>query len=328
VRLLVLLAATGGLAGPAESAEPAGTDGPGAAASGPKRTPAGEPTASAALYDRWGKGKVTWLLFAAGSVVLLTASSAGGSAPRLARVGWGVMLAATGALAGEFAWRWLLKPDPWYIPPLANQYEAMSASALLAAAVSLALVGRRAGVYVRLAACLYATAVLLAGVMVPEAMGTAVTPTPGILAAPIMALHVAVIVMGHAFAAMAGLVSVIYGLLAVGQRLGGVDAERLGPVDSANVLLCRLAMWMITLGTALGAVWADVAWNRWWGWDRKETWALITILILLAALHARAGVKRRRRAAVTACGALLACAAMLFNWIVVNYFLPGLHSYA
>lgn len=82
----------------------------------------------------------------------------------------------------------------------------------------------------------------------------------------------------------------------------------------------------LTLTIVLGALWADVAWGRYWAWDPKETASLVTWLIYAAYLHARLvrGWRGRRAAALLAVG----FAATLFTFFGVNLFLPGLHSYA
>jgi cytochrome c-type biogenesis protein CcsB len=81
-----------------------------------------------------------------------------------------------------------------------------------------------------------------------------------------------------------------------------------------------------TMAVIFGAIWAEEAWGRYWGWDPKEVWAFITWVAFAAYLHARATVGwRGRRAAVLA---VVGFAALVFNLIVVNTAIAGLHSYA
>jgi cytochrome c-type biogenesis protein CcsB len=81
-----------------------------------------------------------------------------------------------------------------------------------------------------------------------------------------------------------------------------------------------------TFAVIAGAIWAENAWGRYWGWDPKETWAFITWVIYAGYLHARAtaGWSGRRVAII----ALVGYASLMFNFIGVNIWLPGLHSYA
>jgi ABC-type transport system involved in cytochrome c biogenesis permease subunit len=75
-----------------------------------------------------------------------------------------------------------------------------------------------------------------------------------------------------------------------------------------------------------GAIWAQYAWGRYWGWDPKEVWALITWVVYAAYLHARATAGWRGKAAAYV--ALLGFATFLFNFVGINLFGTGLHSYS
>ena len=81
-----------------------------------------------------------------------------------------------------------------------------------------------------------------------------------------------------------------------------------------------------TFGVIAGAIWADQAWGRYWGWDPVETWAFITWVLYAAFLHARAtaGWRGRRAHYIQ----LLGFASLAFNILVVQVFITGLHSYA
>jgi cytochrome c-type biogenesis protein CcsB len=93
---------------------------------------------------------------------------------------------------------------------------------------------------------------------------------------------------------------------------------------SYRSILFAFPVW--TFGVMAGAIWADHAWGRYWGWDPKETWSFITWVVYAMFLHARAtGGWRGRRAAYVH---LAAFACLLFNLIGVNLWITGLHSYA
>jgi len=103
----------------------------------------------------------------------------------------------------------------------------------------------------------------------------------------------------------------------------------LPPRDVLDRLTYRavvLAFPLLTLMVITGAVWANESWGRYWGWDPKETWALITWLFYAAFLHTRLvpGWKGRRSALL----AVLGFIAVLFTYLGVSFLLPGLHSYA
>ena len=96
--------------------------------------------------------------------------------------------------------------------------------------------------------------------------------------------------------------------------------------DGATMVLVELAFIMLWTGLVMGAIWADHSWGRPWGWDPKEVFALNTFLIFLVLIHVR--LKVRDKAFWTAILALVGFEVMMFNWIVVNFVISGLHSYA
>ncbi len=105
-------------------------------------------------------------------------------------------------------------------------------------------------------------------------------------------------------------------------------ARLLADLDRAQMVILQLAFWTLGVGTLLGAWWADHSWGRWWAFDPKETWALITWIIYLIVIHARFGMGGEKRALVTAWLSVLGFLVMLWTYFGVNLLLPGLHAYA
>jgi cytochrome c-type biogenesis protein CcsB len=101
------------------------------------------------------------------------------------------------------------------------------------------------------------------------------------------------------------------------------DADRL-EVLSYRVILVGFVLWTFTL--IAGAVWAERAWGRYWGWDTKEVWTFIIWTLYAGYIHARA--TRGWRGARSSWLALIGFAAVMFNFAVVNVFFKGLHSYS
>jgi cytochrome c-type biogenesis protein CcsB len=97
-----------------------------------------------------------------------------------------------------------------------------------------------------------------------------------------------------------------------------------GTLDELTHQMVMLGFLFLSTGIITGAVWANSAWGRYWGWDPKETWSLITWLIYATLLHARLmrGWHGKRIAVLSITGFL----AVMFTYFGVNY-LPGLHSY-
>ncbi|MGH8860260.1 MAG: cytochrome c biogenesis protein CcsA, partial [Jatrophihabitantaceae bacterium] len=116
-----------------------------------------------------------------------------------------------------------------------------------------------------------------------------------------------------------------------GARLGAVTGfgARL-PVsttlDKVSYRIVAFAFPLYTIGVICGAIWAEAAWGRYWGWDPKETWAFIVWVIYACYLHARATAGWKGRAAAWV--NLLGFGAITFNFLIVNIVVSGLHSYA
>ena len=95
-------------------------------------------------------------------------------------------------------------------------------------------------------------------------------------------------------------------------------------------IVSEMALWiglaLMTVGTFLGAVWANESWGRYWGWDPKETWALITMVVYAVVTHLHL-VKRLYSLWLFNLASVVAFASVLMTFFGVNYFLSGMHSY-
>jgi cytochrome c-type biogenesis protein CcsB len=144
-------------------------------------------------------------------------------------------------------------------------------------------------------------------------------------------VHVFFAFLGNAMFALGFCCAVMY-LLQEHQlkskKIGAI-ARRLPSLmvlDDLNYQSLKFGFPLLTLGIITGAIWAEYAWGRYWGWDPKETWSLITWFLYAALLHQRLTVGwRGRKAAIMA---ITGFAAVLFTFLGVNLLLPGLHSYA
>jgi len=143
--------------------------------------------------------------------------------------------------------------------------------------------------------------------------------------------HVTFAFLGNAIFTLAFCCGVIY-LIQEHQlkskKMGAVVKRlpSLKVLDDLNYQSLKFGFPLLTLGIITGAVWADNAWGRYWGWDPKETWSLITWFLYAAMLHQRLTVGwRGRKAAIMAIVGFL---AVLFTFLGVNLLLPGLHAYS
>jgi cytochrome c-type biogenesis protein CcsB len=104
-------------------------------------------------------------------------------------------------------------------------------------------------------------------------------------------------------------------------------ARTLHDLDKAQMTVLQLAFWTLGVGILLGAWWADHSWGRWWAFDPKETWALVTWIIYLIVIHVRF-TTGHNRGLVTAWLSVVGFLMMLWTYFGVNLLLPGLHAYA
>ncbi len=112
------------------------------------------------------------------------------------------------------------------------------------------------------------------------------------------------------------------------------EAELIGParvladLDKSLMIVLQLAFWTLAVGILLGAWWADHSWGRWWAFDPKELWALVTWIVYLIVIHMRFTLSGPSRALTTAWLSVAGFVVMLWTYFGVNLLLPGLHAYA
>ncbi len=137
-----------------------------------------------------------------------------------------------------------------------------------------------------------------------------------------LVIHVSIISISSGVLLVSGIASILYLLNGVFGWFGEDAADRLDRIAYRCVVF---AFPLFGLGVICGAIWAEAAWGRFWGWDPKETVSFITWVIYAAYLHARATAGWRDRAAVVN---VVGFAALLFNLFAINLVIAGLHSYA
>ena len=155
-----------------------------------------------------------------------------------------------------------------------------------------------------------------------------VKPMPPALQSAWLVVHVFVAVLGTAFFALGAGLSVTQLL----QDRGSARLKFLKTLPDAltlenlayRVIVVGFVFWTFTL--IAGAIWAERAWGRYWGWDTKEVWTFIIWTIFAGYIHARA--TRGWRGSRSAWLAIIGFAAVMFNFTVVNLFFKGLHAYS
>ena len=122
-------------------------------------------------------------------------------------------------------------------------------------------------------------------------------------------------------------VTAAYGFFGIGFLLGIVNLTLMSITKKGNAAVLRGHITqLMTAGTFLGAVWANESWGRYWGWDPKETWALITMVTYAAVTHLHLTKWSKDLWLFNLCS-VLAFTTVLMTFFGVNYFLSGMHAY-
>ncbi len=144
-----------------------------------------------------------------------------------------------------------------------------------------------------------------------------------------LTIHVAVITASYGFLALGGFLGIfnlIFMLLQTKKNKTRIQLKikELSRINEATLIA---GLYLLTIGTFLGGIWANESWGRYWGWDPKETWAFVTILLYAFVVHMRMipGLKSLFAFNV---GSIFAYFSVLMTYFGVNYYLSGLHSYA
>lgn len=151
-----------------------------------------------------------------------------------------------------------------------------------------------------------------------------VTQLMPVLSSPLLSIHVVVIMIAYSlfgFAMFNGIAAII---LHYSGKECPTQIERLQVLSR---LMLYPAVFLLAAGIFIGAVWANTSWGRYWGWDPKETWALITLLIYAASLHT-ASLPALRRPMVFHWFSVAAFLSVIITYFGANFIMTGLHSYA
>ena len=220
--------------------------------------------------------------------------------------------------------------------PWGNMYEFSSMVALMAVAIFLGLVltgriERGLGAFVMVPAVLYLG---LAGTVLYTAAG----PLVPALDSYWIKIHVFAAILSSGAFLLSGVVALLYllrvrhdGQVAAGGTPRfpvslGASLPTAQALDRVTYAVIAFAFPVWTFAIIAGAIWAEAAWGRYWGWDPKETWSFITWVLYAGYLHARAtaGWKGTKAAWISVAAAV----ALVIDYYVVNIFVVGLHSYA
>ena len=142
-------------------------------------------------------------------------------------------------------------------------------------------------------------------------------------------IHVATIISGDGFLGLGSILSLLVLILYIIRgKNGNENIDRsIKELTNLSEMGLIVGLFLLTIGNFLGGVWANESWGRYWGWDAKETWAAVTILIYAMVLHLRF-VPALKSNFIYNVASTWAYSTVLMTYFGVNYYLSGLHSYA
>ncbi len=211
-------------------------------------------------------------------------------------------------------------------PPFLNLYEYMLSLTWAAVVVYIALeLMTRNKAFGAFAVPLITAFTFLAYLLPSNIVGNVMPALKSVWRVP----HIASAILAYAAFGLAFALAIMY---LIRERTEGNEksfwATRLPPLKTLDRTIYRIIAFGFLMQTVLvlvGAIWAQAAWGRYWGWDPKETWSLITWLIYAAYLHTRATMGWRGHKSVII--AAVGFVAAVFTLYGVSYLLPGLHRY-
>lgn len=223
--------------------------------------------------------------------------------------------------ASGLAMRWIISGHaPW-----SNGYEAV---------IFIAWVSMLAGFFFsRKNAVVIAGTAILAALMIfvteMNLLDPEITPLQPVLKSYWLMIHVAVITGSYGFLGLACILGFLNLTLYIFQTKKNKEIVKrnINELTYVSEMTMTIGLFMLTIGTFLGGIWANESWGRYWGWDPKETWALVSVLVYAVILHLRfiPGLKSKFTFNLVA---FWGYSAILFTFFGVNFVLVGLHSYA
>lgn len=216
----------------------------------------------------------------------------------------------------------------WYIAghaPLSNGYESMLFISWVT--ILAGFIFRRRSQFTLSSTAILGSMALLVAHM--SFMDPEITNLVPVLKSYWLTLHVSVITSSYGFLGLGAILGLIVMLLLSFSSVKNREriSETIDSLTVINYKTLTIGLYLLTIGTFLGAIWANESWGRYWGWDPKETWSLITIIVYSFVIHSRMmpGLKDIYTFNLLS---LFAFSSVLMTYFGVNYYLSGLHSYA
>ena len=215
----------------------------------------------------------------------------------------------------------------WYIggfTPISNTYETMIYIAYASIITSV--------IFLRKSTIALSSAFIMAGIFIFSAylgeIDPEITNLVPVLKSYWLSIHVSVITASYGFFGVGAILGFITLLLfTVRKRVGSHIDTHIKNLTYINEVALLLGLVLLVVGNFLGGIWANESWGRYWGWDPKETWAYISILVYVMVLHIRL-IKDIYSSYLFSVLSVLAFSSILMTYFGVNFYLAGMHSYA
>lgn len=239
----------------------------------------------------------------------------------LSKVSFGLLVLFFAAHTAGLAMRWYISGHaPW-----SNGYESM---------IYIGWASVLAGfIFSRRSVMTMAATAIMTGLILFVAhlnwMDPQVTNLVPVLQSYWLTIHVAMITASYGFLGLGALLGIISLILFILKKPENATRLNLAikELNAINEMSLIIGLVLLTIGNFLGGVWANESWGRYWGWDPKETWALVTILVYAVVIHLRM-IKGAYSDYIFSVVSLLAFTSVLMTYFGVNYYLAGMHSYA
>lgn len=219
----------------------------------------------------------------------------------------------------------------WYISgnaPWSNGYEAIIFISWIGISAGLAL-------YKNSNALVPAAGFMVAVIMMGFAHGGSaldpqITPLVPVLKSYWLIVHVAIITSSYGFFGLSMVIAFIVLMFYVLANRKQYELHREKSIRELTIvseMSLTIGLFLLTIGTFMGGIWANESWGRYWSWDPKETWAFVSVMVYAFVLHMRLVPGLRGRWAFHT-AAMFAVCSVVMTYFGVNYYLSGLHSYA
>jgi len=216
----------------------------------------------------------------------------------------------------------------WYISghaPWSDSYESMVYIGWSAAFAGV-MVFRKSILSLAAAAILAAIVMLVAHMSFVNPQITNLVP---VLKSYWLTIHVSVITASYGFLGMGALLGLITLVLMIlkNKKNAALMNEQIRHLVAINEISLIIGLCMLTIGNFFGGIWANESWGRYWGWDPKETWSFVSIIVYALILHLRF-IPKLNSVYLFSIASLLGYSSIMMTYFGVNFYLTGMHSYA